>query len=99
MTHTEIHSDLLAVIKRRPVGKGAWKVTINELIESERTSLQHLRAIGNRHPHDSETQRYITHAALEAAERLIKLGELLHYKEVGSCTTTPEPQAGNGAAG
>jgi hypothetical protein len=84
MTEPTYPSDVLTVLKRRPVGKGAWKMTINELIESERTCLDHLRAIGNRHPGDAETQRYVTQAALESATRLIKLGELLHYKE-GTC--------------
>jgi len=71
----------LAAIKRRPVGKGAWKMTISELIESERASLQELRAIGNRHPNDAETQRHLVKVLLEAAERMNKLMELQHYKE------------------
>lgn len=73
--------DTLAVIKRRPVGKGAWRMTVTELIESERVGLQHLRAIGNRHTNDVDTQRYVAQAAMEAAERLAKLNELLHYKD------------------
>lgn len=68
-------------IRRRPVGKVAWKVTIDELIESERTTLQHLRSIANRHPHDTETQRAVASLTLEAAERLAKLHELRSYRE------------------
>lgn len=73
--------DPLSVIKRRPVGKGAWKVTVQELIESERHSTQMLRAISNRHPNDVETQRLVACVALESAERLGRLQELAHYKE------------------
>jgi hypothetical protein len=71
----------MAALKRRQVAKREWKVTIYELIESERQSLQTLRAIGNRHPSDAETQRLVSTGALEAAERMAKLNELLHYKE------------------
>jgi len=74
-------ADYIATIKRRPVGKGAWKMTITELIESERAGLRHLRAIGNRHPNDSETQRAIASAAFESADRIAQLSELLHYRE------------------
>ena len=82
--------DLLSVIRRRPVGKGAWKMTITELIESERTSLQHLRAIGNRYPGDADLQRFVAQATAEAAERLIRLNELLHYRgEKESCGGCP----------
>ena len=85
MSEATYQSDALAVIRRRPVGKGAWKVTITELIESERTCLQILRAIGNRAPNDPEMQRHVANITLEVAERLIKLGELLHYKDAGPC--------------
>ena len=77
--------DYIATIKRRPVGKGAWKMTIQELIESERASLRHLRAIGNRHPNDSDTQRAITNAVFESADRIALLSELLHYKDGETC--------------
>lgn len=56
-------------------------MSIYELIESERASLQALRAIGNRHVNDVETQRLVATAALEAAERMSQLHELLHYKD------------------
>ena len=72
--------DLLKVISRRPVGKGAWRMTLTELIESERTCLQYLRAIGNRHPSDGDLQRFVAQATAEAAERIAKLNELLCYK-------------------
>lgn len=81
MTNSNQQGGLSAAIKRRPVGKGAWKMTLQEIIESERTSLQDLRAIGNRHPHDAETQRYIANAMYEAADRVMKLTQLLQYKE------------------
>lgn len=71
----------LSVLKRRPVGKAAWRMTVQELIESERAGLQHLRAIGNRHPNDMETQRLVALAALEVGERLGALQELAHYKD------------------
>lgn len=74
----------LAAIKRRPVGKGAWRMTITELIESERASLQELRAIGNRHPNDVETQRHLVRALLEAADRMNKLMELQYYRDAGA---------------
>jgi hypothetical protein len=78
-------ADLLAAIKRRPVGKGAWKMAIQELIESERASLRELRAIGNRHPNDIDTQRHINSALFEAADRIAVLSELLHYRDAGTC--------------
>lgn len=81
MSNSNQQGGLSAAIKRRPVGKGAWKMTITELIESERASLQDLRAIGNRHPNDVETQRYLVKVLLEAAERLSKLMELQHYRD------------------
>lgn len=71
----------LAVIKRRPVGKGAWKVTVQEIIESEQRGIQTLRAIGDKRPLDGDLQRLVAIAALEAAERMSKLSELLHYRE------------------
>ena len=78
-------SNDLSVIKRRPVGRGAWKMEINQIIESERASLRHLRAIGNRHPNDSDTQRAITNAVFESADRIALLSELLHYKDGETC--------------
>jgi hypothetical protein len=72
--------DTLKVISRRPVGKGAWRVTITELIESERAGLRHLEAIKKCHPKDAKLQGYVASCALEAAERLAKLNELLHYR-------------------
>jgi hypothetical protein len=92
--------DLLTVIRRRPVGKGAWKVTITELIESERTGLQHLRAIGNRYPDDADLQRYVAQATAEVAERILRLNELLHYREVDPCDSNGLPRtSGGGSAG
>ena len=55
-------------------------MTIYELIDSERAGLQALRSIGNRHVNDVETQRLVATAALEAAERMSQLHELLAYK-------------------
>lgn len=68
-------------LRRRPIGKAAWRMTLNELLESEKASLQALRAIGNRHPHDMETQRLVATLALEAADRIGKLNELLQYRD------------------
>ena len=56
-------------------------MTIQELIESERTSLQQLRAIGDKRPDDAAIQRLVSLAALEAADRISRLQELLHYRE------------------
>lgn len=75
-----MNSTPIDAIRRRPIGKAAWRMTLNELLESERTGLQALRAIGNRHPHDMETQRLVATLAIEAAERIGKLNELLAYK-------------------
>lgn len=66
-------------VARRKTGGREWKLTLYELIESEREGLQSLRAIGNRYPHDGELQRLIANAALEAAERISKLNELVNY--------------------
>jgi hypothetical protein len=71
----------LDVIKRRPVGKGAWKLTIQDLLESERLSLQHLRSISDKRPEDAAIQRLVANAALEAGERISQLQELMHYKD------------------
>jgi hypothetical protein len=82
--------DTLAAIKRRPVGKGAWKMSLTELIESERAGLRHLRAIGDRHPNDTDTLRHINKALYEAADRIAVLSELLHYKDVDNCVKDHE---------
>ena len=74
-------SNDLANIKRRPVGKGSWRMTITEILESEMAGLRDLRAIGNRHPNDIDTQRHINNAVFEAAERIAKLNELRLYKD------------------
>jgi hypothetical protein len=95
MADTNYQSDLLAVIKRRPVGKGAWKVTINEITESQREVVATLRSIRHRHPGDAATQADVAAALDSITEILIKLGELLHYKE-GGCAAGPEASAGNG---
>jgi hypothetical protein len=79
---------------RRRVGKREWKVTVTELLESERTGLRHLRSISDRFVSNSEVQRLTTMAAIEAAERMSKLYELLSYGEA------KEPDAGeNESAG
>lgn len=70
----------IEVIRRRPIGKALWKLTIYELIDSERAGLQALRSIGNRHVNDVDTQRLVATAALEAAERMSQLHELLQYR-------------------
>lgn len=56
-------------------------MSVYELIESERAGLHALRAIGNRHVNDVDTQRLVATAALEAAERISQLHELLLYRE------------------
>lgn len=61
-------------------------MTVQELIESERASLQHLRAISDRCPTNADIQRLVAQAALEAAHRLGQLQELLHYKDNGKDT-------------
>jgi hypothetical protein len=94
----EKYNDPLSVIKRRPVGKGAWRMTVQELIESERAGLQHLRAIGNLHPNDAETQRLIAMAAFGVGERLGALQELAHYKD-GNDTNGSGPLQGGGRKG
>ncbi len=73
--------DLLSLMKRRGVGKGSWKMTLTELIESEQAGLDHLRSIGNCSPNDAKIQRHINEAMYEASRRLIKLHELLNYRE------------------
>lgn len=50
---------------------------------SERAGLQHLRAISDKCPANADIQRLVAQAALEAAQRLGQLQELLHYKDSG----------------
>ena len=71
-------------LRRRQTGKAAWKMTLNDLLESEKTGLMALRALGNRHPHDMETQRLVAQLALEAADRISLINELLNYKDTSS---------------
>lgn len=83
----------LGVIKRRPVGKTAWRVTVNECIESERALLQILRAVANRHPNDVETQRLLTQGALDLAECLTKLHELALYRDTATSEAAGDVEA------
>ena len=52
-----------------------------ELIESQRRVLQLLESIGNRHPHDVEVQRSVAQANGEVAAPLIRMNELLGYRD------------------
>lgn len=67
-------------IQRRQAGKREWKMSLHEVLESEQASIGILRAIGNKYPTDAETQRLVGQGFAEAAERVIKLNELLRYK-------------------
>lgn len=61
-------------------------MTVQEVIESERAGLQHLRAISDKCPTNADLQRLVAQAALEAGERLGQLQELLHYKDTAKDT-------------
>lgn len=69
-----------AALQRRQVGKREWRVTIQELLESERADLVLLRRMREKYTTDSETQGLVAQLLDSKAERLIKLNELLHYK-------------------
>lgn len=56
-------------------------MTIFDLLEQHKRINQLLRAIGNRHPNDVETQRAIAQATGEIADGVISLQELLGYRE------------------
>lgn len=67
-------------MSRRKVGGREWRMTLYELIESERAGIAAWWAISNRHVGDAETQRLCVQGLAEAAERLGKLNELVNYK-------------------
>lgn len=73
-------ADKLNVIRRRPVGKGAWRMALLEVMESETSFSFYLTAIGNKYPKDAELQRLVGQAALGSVERLGALNWLQHYK-------------------
>lgn len=54
---------------------------LNELLESEQSDIQRLRALRHKHQ-DADTQRLISEMLEEKAERVIKLTQLYHYKDV-----------------
>lgn len=66
---------------RRMAGKREWRVTVYELLESEREGITILRSISNRHPNDAETQRLCGRGFEEIAGRVIRLNELLGYRD------------------
>lgn len=59
-------------------------MTINEVLEGSNTLVGILRDIGNKHPADATTQRLVAQGLQEVAYSLIKLNELLHYREKDS---------------
>lgn len=73
----------LSVIKRRPVGKGAWRMTLQQVIESERGDLSSLRRLSEKYPHDAELQRIVAQLYAEHNERAHKLWELMNYRGEG----------------
>ena len=87
----------LAVLKRRPVGKGAWRMEIEELMELESEGLEMLRWISNQHPNDAETQRQCANGSRLAAVRMRKLSLLLYYKDANHEQSEPSSAAQNGA--
>lgn len=54
---------------------------IFDLLEQHKRINQLLRAIGNRHPNDVETQRAVAQATGEIADGVIGLQQLLGYSE------------------
>lgn len=66
---------------RRKVNGREWRVTVHELLENCKRVNQLLRAIGNRHPNDVETQRAVAQATGEIADGVIGLQELLGYAD------------------
>lgn len=70
-----------AALKRRQVGKREWKLSIQEILESERSDLARLRRLRGKYANDAETQRLVAELCDEKSERVIKLNELLHYGE------------------
>lgn len=66
-------------------------MTLEELIESEKAAIQMMRALGNRHPNDVETQRIVAMFALDAAGILDALHELLMYRDDSNKETEVKP--------
>ena len=86
----------ISTLKRRIAGERNWRMEIEEILGSERLGMQTLRAIRNRHPHDAVTQGLVAEALENVAERVIKLGELYHYKTEGD--TNGQHEASSGGA-
>lgn len=63
---TEVFTPV-ATLKRRIVGMREWKVSIEELIESERAGIAAWRSIKGRHPADAVTLGYCVDGLAEAA--------------------------------
>lgn len=56
-------------------------MTIYELLESEQESMDLLDEIGNKAASDAEVQRLVRRAMREGARRVIKLNQLLGYRD------------------
>lgn len=70
-----------AALQRRQVGKREWRAALTELLESESDDLVRLRSLRNRHSQDGETQRLVAELHESKTSRVLRLNELLHYRE------------------
>lgn len=74
-------AELLGIIKRRPVGKGAWRVDVCDVIDDFKEMVAAFRAISNRHPNDSETIAFVNKGLFAGLEAIDKLNTMLYYKD------------------
>lgn len=79
-----------SALKRRQAGKREWKVSIEEVLKSEREGMKVLRELSDKYSTDAATQKLIGEGFEQAAGRVIALTELLHYKDTGEAINGTE---------
>lgn len=71
----------MSVLKRRIAGGRDWKMTIQGVLESERSDLKKLRLLRTRLSSDRDGFEILMDLYEEKCGRLIELNELLHYRD------------------
>lgn len=92
------YADLIAVIKRRPIGKGAWRMDIAEVMDLVQEALDQLKAIGEEHPSDAATQNRVTKGTTAAAEAITRLSLMMFYRDEKEADTNGQLATIDGAA-
>jgi hypothetical protein len=78
--NTGIAISTLKTIRRRPVGRAAWRKTVEDLITSEKEDLKDMQKLRELLANDVKGLRLLAQMQERKTERIVELTQLLQYR-------------------